>query len=375
MKNSARFISGQRFIWHLFHLPTHALPRHSRGCPGATTLWVIPLSSRFRPGYERWHLRCSVLSRQLCKSYSSSTPSFWSLSRRASLRWRQSVGTPPRWNGRRRKRPRTRQLGTRAYPWFTAGPTTTACRAWRRTSFRKPCTPEDVPTSDDAPATPKARLNEPVPQTITVKPWLQHRGEHGRDLNAGEATLASTAGAHRVAACSWSWLTSFFLLFMVAYYTRMELEDWGRSPSQKSAVGQYRGSDPAQQHGATVRAAMRCKTAARSKTASQLAAGRRPPDSSHSWCGQWIWPGNSWCAAGYYARANPANAFFYLLTAVHGCTWLGGIGGHGSAGIRAEPYARGSGALPGAPLSVDFVRHLLALPALVWLVLFMLLIT
>jgi cytochrome c oxidase subunit 3 len=36
-------------------------------------------------------------------------------------------------------------------------------------------------------------------------------------------------------------------------------------------------------------------------------------------------------AAGYYLAANPANAFFYLLTALHGCHILGGLVAAGRA--------------------------------------------
>lgn len=40
--------------------------------------------------------------------------------------------------------------------------------------------------------------------------------------------------------------------------------------------------------------------------------------------GQWLlW--RHYQAAGYYLAANPANAFFYLLTALHGCHIIGGL--------------------------------------------------
>lgn len=44
-------------------------------------------------------------------------------------------------------------------------------------------------------------------------------------------------------------------------------------------------------------------------------------------------------AAGYYLSANPANAFFYLLTAVHGLHLAGGIGGW--LRLLARPTAQG----------------------------------
>ena len=41
--------------------------------------------------------------------------------------------------------------------------------------------------------------------------------------------------------------------------------------------------------------------------------------------GQWmLW--RQYQAAGYYLAPNPANAFFYLLTALHGLHIIGGLG-------------------------------------------------
>lgn len=45
-----------------------------------------------------------------------------------------------------------------------------------------------------------------------------------------------------------------------------------------------------------------------------------------------VW--NQMIALGYYAQANPANAFFYLLTAVHGVHLLGGLVAWGRAAWR-----------------------------------------
>ena len=75
--------------------------------------------------------------------------------------------------------------------------------------------------------------------------------------------------------------------------------------------------------------------------------------------------------AGYYVSTNPANAFFYLLTAVHGLHLLGGLYVWGRSVIKVK-----SGAVPDAVrLSVELCTIYWHFLLLVWVVLFGLLLS
>lgn len=75
--------------------------------------------------------------------------------------------------------------------------------------------------------------------------------------------------------------------------------------------------------------------------------------------------------AGYYVSTNPANAFFYLLTAVHGLHLLGGLYVWGRSVIKVK-----SGAVPDAVrLSIELCTIYWHFLLLVWVVLFGLLLS
>lgn len=71
-------------------------------------------------------------------------------------------------------------------------------------------------------------------------------------------------------------------------------------------------------------------------------------------------------AAGYRPSGNPADAFFYLITAVHGLHVLGGLAALGQAGAR---LARGA-AMPALRLSVELCATYWHFLLLAWLCLF-----
>jgi cytochrome c oxidase subunit III len=72
-------------------------------------------------------------------------------------------------------------------------------------------------------------------------------------------------------------------------------------------------------------------------------------------------------AAGYYAAANPANAFFYVLTGLHGLHLLGGLVVLGRTGARmSHPGASPDALRLGIELCTLYWHYLLV----VWLVLF-----
>jgi cytochrome c oxidase subunit 3 len=74
--------------------------------------------------------------------------------------------------------------------------------------------------------------------------------------------------------------------------------------------------------------------------------------------------------AGYFLVANPANTFFYLLTAVHGLHLVGGLVALGRATAKVR---RGDASLDGVRLSVDLCAIYWHFLFLVWLLLFALL--
>ena len=71
-----------------------------------------------------------------------------------------------------------------------------------------------------------------------------------------------------------------------------------------------------------------------------------------------VW--NQLAARGYYAHANPANAFFYLITGVHGAHLLGGLVAWGRAARRF------SAAAATAAADLARLRHSVELCALYW---------
>lgn len=74
-------------------------------------------------------------------------------------------------------------------------------------------------------------------------------------------------------------------------------------------------------------------------------------------------------ALGYYVETNPANSYFYLLTALHGAHLLGGFAVLVALVIRASSDINGDKLVASIRLSTTYCHYLF----LVWLVLFALL--
>ncbi len=79
-----------------------------------------------------------------------------------------------------------------------------------------------------------------------------------------------------------------------------------------------------------------------------------------------LWTWRELAALGYYAASNPANAFYYLITALHGVHLLGGLVAWGWTGNRVR---RGLDANQ-VSLSVELCAVYWHFLLLVWLVLF-----
>jgi cytochrome c oxidase subunit 3 len=82
-----------------------------------------------------------------------------------------------------------------------------------------------------------------------------------------------------------------------------------------------------------------------------------------------LWAWQQLNAAGYFLAANPANAFFYLLTALHGLHLLGGLWVWGKTTAKLRPGVEVGAVRLSVELCAVYWHYLL----LVWLVLFALL--
>lgn len=160
---------------------------------------------------------------------------------------------------------------------------------------------------------------------LTSRPWEGQGTFDGRD----GAQMAGVPPAARVGL--WVLLaavTSFFALFMTAYLIRMsphlvqgvELRDWRPVTEPRilwvNTLLLLAGSAGMQ----VASAAMRRQDFARS-VQGLLAGGAFAIAFLLGQLAAW----HQLRAAGYYAAGNPANAFFYVLTGLHGLHLLGGL--------------------------------------------------
>ena len=197
------------------------------------------------------------------------------------------------------------------------------------------------------------------------KPWLEPDEDMVAELQSGALAMA-TPPAKVALRLFLAVVCVLFSLFCVAYYVRMELADWRPLPEPdllwintvvillSSAALQY--TRHAVQHGNT------------SGMNAGLLAGAALTLGFLG--GQFI----AWQelrADGYYAATNPANAFFYVLSAIHGLHLFGGLVVWARAALRfwkgAEPYQ--------VRLSVELCTTYWHTLALVWLVIFWILIS
>src|SRR5271167_2138965 len=155
--------------------------------------------------------------------------------------------------------------------------------------------------------------------------------------------------------------TSLFALLISAYHMRMMGEDWTRL-----AVPKVLWLNTAVLFLASF-AMQRTRVAARRGQLERVKSGLIAGGAlSFSFLAGQLWAWQQLNASGYFVAANPANAFFYLLTAVHGLHLLGGLW------VWARTTAR---VLRGADvakvrLSVELCTVYWHYLFLVWLVLF-----
>lgn len=197
-------------------------------------------------------------------------------------------------------------------------------------------------------------------QTLGTQPWVSTIESAAVDNAASGASLDTNARA--VALMTFlAVATSVFALFISAYTIRMDQPDWRPITEPTllwantvililaSIVYQWTRNATIKGRAAQVKPGL---TIAGALTilflVGQLVAWRQLD------------------AAGYYLSSNPANAFFYLLTAVHGLHMLGGLWVWAQSTVKVWSGADSDSIRVGIELCAVYWHFLL----LVWVVLF-----
>jgi cytochrome c oxidase subunit 3 len=192
-----------------------------------------------------------------------------------------------------------------------------------------------------------------------AKPWLEV-GAIGEVADTGASSLpAATIGLGVFLAV----VSSLFALFISAYFMRMQVADWAELPSPKLLwfnTGVLILSSVALQYAQVAARRGRIVDVGDGLIAGGLFALTFLVGQLFAW--------QQLNAAGYFLSANPANAFFYLLTGVHGLHLLGGLVALGRAAGKVWRGELGQVRLS-VQLCAIYWHFLLAL----WLVLFSLL--
>ena len=197
-------------------------------------------------------------------------------------------------------------------------------------------------------------------QRLTAKPWLEE-GPIGDFPGTGASSLPATKIGLGVFLAV---VSSLFALFISAYFMRMHMADWRPVPVPNLLwlnTGMLILSSVAMQWAQVAAHRGEMDGVKAGLLAGGLSALAFLVGQLLAW--------QQLNAAGYFLATNPADAFFYLLTGVHGLHVLGGLV---ALGRTAEKVWRG--------FELDQVRSSVELCAiywhfllLVWLVLFSLL--
>ena len=202
---------------------------------------------------------------------------------------------------------------------------------------------------------------------LTTRSWEAQGSYDGRDA----AGMSARPAPARVGL--WVFMgvaTSFFTLFITAYFLRMSphlvqdvsLRDW--RPVAEPAILWFNTA-------VLVLSSVAMQLAHVSMGRGQLVPARFGLIAGGAFAvaflaGQWL----AWRqlqVAGYYAAGNPANAFFYVLTGLHGLHLLGGLVVWGRTLSR---LSRGSASPGTLRLSVELCTVYWHYLLVVWLVLF-----
>lgn len=195
---------------------------------------------------------------------------------------------------------------------------------------------------------------------ITAKPW-EHAGE--MEGLHGEYVVTRSAGQMGL------WLllaiiSSFFMLFIISYFTRSQFPDWERIV--EPGILWVNTGILVLASVALQIASNAAKRDARSMMRNGLLAGGLLTVAFFA--GQ-LMAWEQLASAGFYAQDNPATAFFYLLTGLHGLHLLGGLWFMIVLGVRLKRSKQQDKARAAVTLCATYWHYLL----LVWLILFSLL--
>ena len=196
-------------------------------------------------------------------------------------------------------------------------------------------------------------------QKILEKPWTNEGTEADLRDDIGSILPTATTGLILFLAV----VTSVFALFISAYFTRMELNDW--NPIQEPGLLWINTV-------LLVLASVSIHVSTRADNvnivkAALLATGVFTV--SFIWGQYAAW--QQLIDAGYYLQSNPANSFFYLFTGLHGLHLLGGLWVWLWATLRIFTEVE----VDRAKISVQLCRTYWHFLLIVWMVLFALLLS
>jgi cytochrome c oxidase subunit III len=194
-------------------------------------------------------------------------------------------------------------------------------------------------------------------QRLTAKPWLEE-GVAGEFAGAGRSPLPTAKIGLGVFLAV---VGSLFALFMSAYSMRMSLADWRPLPLPpllwlNTALLVF--SSLALQYAWVAARRGRFDDVRTGVTAGGVSALAFLAGQLLAW--------QQLAAAGYFLASNPANAFFYMLTAAHGLHLVGGL----VALVRAGRRVLRGNDLARVQLSVELCAIYWHFLLLVWALLF-----
>ncbi len=194
-------------------------------------------------------------------------------------------------------------------------------------------------------------------QTLNVEPWVEQTRLKNVAGGDGLSQPAVKIGLGVFLAVA----TSLFALFMSAYFMRMEGADW--RPLADPVVLWFNtamlilGSIFFQ----------RARNAAQRGQIDGVRAGLLAGGVfTFVFLAGQLWAWQQLHALGYFLTTNPANAFFYLFTALHGLHLLGGLW----VWAKTSAKVRRGGAVHEVRLSVELCTVYWHFLLVVWLVLF-----
>ena len=153
-------------------------------------------------------------------------------------------------------------------------------------------------------------------QRLMAKPWLEVGAIDDFPGTGASSLPAATMGLGVFLAV----VSSLFALFISAYLMRMQVADWVQMPAPKLLwfnTGVLILSSVALQYAQVAARRGRMKGVVDGLIAGGFFAYTFLVGQLFAW--------QQLKAAGYFLAANPANAFFYLLTGLHGLHLLGGL--------------------------------------------------